>query len=280
MSSKRTVIKNLCWAFAIVICLLALVVGFIISSVNRYSGESFSGTADIKSESAEENEDIIELAPGDGSGTARLKLLPETKDAGQEYIDSLTFLCDSSFIGVRDYGLLSGGTGTYQVWGTETGSFKVSDLSSGNIKYPADGSSITVADAAMIAKPPILVICVGQDGLKDVNEATFKTCYSALIQSIQASSPETTIICCGITSVVSNYTGVDGLTPVMISDANDWIMDVCSMMNIYYSESAKAVGDGTGSVLSSYLSSNGKTLNSGGINEILTYLRTHAVGVE
>ena len=40
------------------------------------------------------------------------------------------------------------------------------------------------------------------------------------------------------------------------------------------------VGDGTGAALSSYLSSNGKTLNSSGINEVLSYLRTHALTTE
>ena len=47
--------------------------------------------------------------------------LPESSDAGQGYIDGLTFLCDSPAIGLRDYALLSGGTATTQVWGSAAG---------------------------------------------------------------------------------------------------------------------------------------------------------------
>ena len=164
MTRKWDTIKNLGWAIGIVVCLVALVVGLIIASVNRYSGDSFSSSTELKSDSVENSGDVTELTPGQ-SGGGTLLTLPETSDAGQEYIDKLTFLCDSSFIGVRDYGLLSGGTDTTQVWGTSTGSLRVADLATGKIVYPSDKSEITIADAAMVAKPSILVILVGQDGL-------------------------------------------------------------------------------------------------------------------
>ena len=51
MSGKWTVIKNLAWAISIMVCLLALVVGFVIASVNRYSGAPISASTEIKAES-------------------------------------------------------------------------------------------------------------------------------------------------------------------------------------------------------------------------------------
>lgn len=278
MSGKWTEIKNAGWVLCIGICLLAVAVGLIIASVNRYSGDSFSGSAELSAESVKDSENVTELTQGTGGGT--LLTLPETSDAGQEYIDKLTFLCDSSFIGVRDYGLLSGGTGTYQVWGTSSGSLRVSDLLTATIVYPSDKSEIAIADAAMIAKPPVLVIVVGQDGLNGVDENSFKACYSGMITSIKSASPDTKIICCSISSVGPNYTGADGLSTIIVSDANDWIREVCESTGVYFTDSAKAVGDGTGAVLSSYLSSNGKTLNSSGITEILNHLRTHALSLD
>lgn len=278
MSGKWTEIKNAGWVLCIGICLLAVAVGLIIASVNRYSGDSFSGSAELSAESVKDSENVTELTQGTGGGT--LLTLPETADAGQEYIDKLTFLCDSSFIGVRDYGLLSGGTGTYQVWGTSSGSLRVSDLLTATIVYPSDKSEIAIADAAMIAKPPVLVIVVGQDGLNGVDENSFKACYAGMITSINSASPDTKIICCSISSVGPNYTGADGLSTIIVSDANDWIREVCESTGVYFTDSAKAVGDGTGAVLSSYLSSNGKTLNSSGITEILNHLRTHALSLD
>lgn len=277
MTSKWTTFKNLGWAIGIVVCLVAVIVGIVIASVNRYSGSSFSGSTLLTNETVSDSANVTELTPGTTGASGTLLTLPETPDAGQEYIDTLTFLCDSSIIGIRDYGLLSGGTGTTQVWGTDTGTLRVSDLAEGTIIYPSDGSSIAIGDAAMIAKPGILVICVGQDGLNAVDEASFKASYSAMLSAIKSASPSTKIICCSISSVTSNYSGADGLTTIMISDANDWIREVCTSEGVYFTDAGKAVGDGTGSVLQAYLSSNGKTLNSGGINEILTHLRTHAV---
>ena len=78
-----------------------------------------------------------------GDGT--LTTLPETEDAGQEYIDSLTFLCDSSLAGLKDYGVLSGGTETSQVWSTPSGVLAVGDIDQSKIVYPNDGSIVSAA---------------------------------------------------------------------------------------------------------------------------------------
>lgn len=278
MSGKWNELKNFGWILAIMLCLLALVVGFVISSLIRYSGDTAASSTALMSETVQGSSNVVELTAGESGGA--LLTLPETNDAGQQYIDKLTFLCDSSFVGVRDYGLLSGGTGTYQVWATETGSLPIGSINEKKIVYPSDRSEISIADAAMIAKPPVLVVCVGQDGLNNVDEASFKHNYTTLIQSIRNSSPDTIVICCSISSVVNNYTGADNLSTIMISDANDWIKDVCQNTGVYFAESGKSVGDGTGSVMSAYLSTNGKTLNSSGINEVLKYLRKHALTID
>ena len=278
MSGKWNELKNFGWILAILLCLLALVVGFVISSLIRYSGDTAASSTALMSETVQGSSNVVELTAGESGGA--LLTLPETNDAGQQYIDKLTFLCDSSFVGVRDYGLLSGGTGTYQVWATETGSLPIGSINEKKIIYPSDRSEISIADAAMIAKPPVLVVCVGQDGLNNMDEASFKHNYTTLIQSIRNSSPDTIVICCSISSVVNNYTGADNLSTIMISDANDWIKDVCQNTGVYFAESGKSVGDGTGSVMSAYLSTNGKTLNSSGINEVLKYLRKHALTID
>lgn len=274
--NKMSNLKNLLWSFAIVLCVAAIVVGIVVACAHRYRGEGFNDSAVLSGESVKGNNDFDGATQTGASG---LLTLAQTNDAGQEYIDKLTFLCDSSLIGLRDYGILSGGTGTTQVWGTDVGTLKVNDLASGTIIFPSDKSSISIGDAAMVAKPKILVICVGQDGLGEVDEGSFKQNYSAMLQGIKASSPDTVIICCGATSVDSAYTGVDNLTVELVAQANKWITDVCAAEGVYYLSTATVVGDGTGALLSSYVSTNGKTLNSKGINEILSFLSTHALNV-
>ncbi|MDO4982637.1 MAG: SGNH/GDSL hydrolase family protein [Eubacteriales bacterium] len=274
---KNSALKNVIWAMSIIVCLIAVIVGLLIASVNRYNGSGFDKEVDLHMKNSSAS-GVVQLTAGDMPDGASLKSLGETADAGMEYIDKLTFLCDSSVIGMRDYGLLSGGKDTYQVWGTNSGTLKISEITSTDIKYPSDGSLISIADSAMIAKPPILVICVGQDGLAGSDENNFKTNYTMLINSIMSGSPDTQIICCSISSVTENYTGPDGLTAELIRSANKWIEEVCMSTGVYYCNAAHSVDNGYGYVHGTFLSTNGKTLNSTGISEFISYLRTHALG--
>ncbi len=270
MFGKLNTLKNILWAIGIVICLGAVAVGLIFASAVKYDGsgqiESFSAPAESAAPSAV-------LPTGDGT----LMALPETEDKGQAYIDSLTFLCDSALIGLRDYGLLSGGTLTTQVWGSSAGNIPAADIAECTIQYPADGSQVSAANAAMVARPDILVISLGTDSLAATTQEDFIANYTALLNAIRAASPSTRIICCSLTSVATGYTGVDGLTAALVGQANEWIRQVCTDLGVYYADAASAVSDSSGSLFSEYVSANSKTLNSDGINEILLYLRTHAL---
>ena len=272
MSKKLTSFKNVVWALCIFTALVAAAVALVIAAVNRSSEAPFSTEVVLRREEAAA---VIEKSSVASGGT--LLALAETADMGQEYIDTLTFLCDSSVVGMRDYGLLSGGKETYQVWGSNSGSLKLSEIEGTKIVYPADDSEISIADAVSLAKPPILVLCLGQDGLRDIDEATFKASYTSLINTIKAGSPDTKIICCSICFVAANYSGPDGLTSEKILTANDWIKTVCVSTGSYYCDAGHSVGDGYGNSRINYLSSNQKTLSSVGMEEYLTYIRTHAL---
>lgn len=283
MDNKLTIIKNIIWAVAIVLCLLILLVGIIFGAATKYYGADeypvlYLGEAPEKDKPAdsqqEPEEDEAPAAAQQADGT--LNVLAETKDAGQEYLDSLTFLCDSALVGIRDYGLLSGGIGTTQVWGSNAGNIPASDIAECMIKYPNDGSEISAANAAMIAKPETLIISLGADGLAAMSKEEFIYNYTLLILGIRASSPQTTIVCCSLSSVISGYSGVDNLSAVEIGDANEWIRQVCTDTGAYFLDVAEAVNE-SGYLLNKYASPNGKTLNTKGLEEVLKYIRTHAV---
>lgn len=285
MQGKLSAIKNIIWAAGIALCLLAVLVGFIISAFTRYGGEQQSGALELGGSAGGENvqnkkPDGMDAVSGlDGAsayGDGTLKLLPETSDAGQSYVDMLTFLCDSSLIGLRDYGLLSAGTATSQVWGSSAGNIPAASIAECTIRYPGDGSEISAKDAAMIAKPGILVISLGMDSLLEVTKDEYIAAYTSLISSIRQVSPDTTIICCALTSVLSSYTGADNLSPAAVMEANKWIEQVCMDTGAYFADVGTLVRDSSGCLLSEYASSNGKALNSAGINKVLEYLRVHA----
>ena len=92
MTNKHAGLKYLIWAGGILICLVALVIGFFFAAISRYSGDrerpvlNLSEKADADSGSVSANG--IDAGAGSGSGyatspTGALKTLAETGDGGQ-----------------------------------------------------------------------------------------------------------------------------------------------------------------------------------------------------
>lgn len=282
MNGKLSNIKNTAWAVAIVLCLVSLLVALGFAAFTRHHGELerptvLMGEAAEKRDAALAEKKAAEEKAEQAAGPGEVYLLGESGDAGQAYIDSLTFLCDSALIGLRDYGLLREGTATTQVWGSSAGNIPASQLGSLKIRFPGDGSEISPTDAAMIAKPSILVISLGTDGLADSSETQFISDFEALIRGVQEASPYTTVVVCTITSVTISYSGSDGLEFTLVNRANEWLARICADTGAYLVDAASAVSDSNGSLLTEYASANGKTLNSAGLNQILMYLRNHAL---
>ncbi len=278
MQGKWNTYKNFGWALAIGVALFALLLGLLFTAFARYGGELDRPKIQLGEVAAAVPEaDALPEADTVQDRTGRLVTLAGTADGGQGYIDSLTFLCDSATIGLRDYGILSGGIATTQVWGSNSGSLPIGTIPDALIKYPGDGSQINAIDAAMIAKPKILVISIGQDGLMGVDKETFIANYESLVMGIREKSPGTYIVCCSVTSVGANYAGADGLTRDAINWANDYIQEVCIDTGAYFCDVAHDMRDSTSVLDGSYASSNGKTLNTAGLNAFLQYLRTHMV---
>lgn len=274
MKQNFSAFKNIGWAASVFLCLLALLVGLAFAAFTPYSGPIVRGGVQLDAAPATPAPTADPMAQVGGSG--ELVTLGETDDAGQSYIDSLTFLCDSSMIGIRDYAIL-GEQGSMQIWGTSAGNLSVADLPSCTIRYPGDGSEISPVDAAMVAKPARLVIFLGSDGAMLTDEETFVRNYSDMIRAIREVSPYTLVICCSASSVANSYAGSDGLTPNVITTVNQWIRRVAAETGSYFADTASAVDDKANWLIGDYASSNGKSLNSLGINQVLSYLRTHAV---
>ncbi len=281
MREKLTLIKNIAWALSIGLVLLALVIALLIAAFPR-GGIELDRPA-ILLGADEPAQDDAEAAPTAApvtrvqAQTGTLITLAETPDAGEDYIASLTFLCDSAVGGLQGYGLLPDGNATTQVWISPSGSLPVNNLANCVIRFPNDGSQITPGQAAMIRKPDILVIAVGQDGLKETDEDTFLRNYETMIASIRENSPSTIIVCCSITSVGPLYSGPDTLDNDTISWGNDWVQRVCKDTGAYFCDVARSMRDNTNVLDADYASANLKTLNAAGLEAWLAYLRTHAV---
>ena len=260
-------LKDIIWAFIIFISLIALLVGLIAGAFTRYSGEREIRTAMLKGEKTEVVVDTVDSSTrSDGS----LHELTETADAGDDYLYSLTWLTDSIAVGLRNNSLY-----TSKVWGSEAGNLSMANISDWKIRF-SDGSTLSPAEAAMVAKPSVLVIAIGSDGLRMVTEETFISGYTQLIESILAVSPDTKIICCSIITPGVSYSGADGLTSTDVAVANEWVKTVCINTGSYYAHASESVETGN-TLLTSYAGSNNKALNTTGLAEWLAWFRTHAL---
>ena len=75
-----------------------------------------------------------------------------------------------------------------------SGTLTLSYYNIATIVYPETGEELSIADAVARAKPEILVITLGVNGVSFMDEAWFTRDYTALVQMVQAASPNTKII--------------------------------------------------------------------------------------
>lgn len=274
MLKRLKTLKDLLWAAGIGLAVLALLVGLIAATFTPYHGDRERPVMQLKSEKPEKNAAEETAAPvkrGEGllsDGT--LHPLVQTEDAGEEYLDSLTILCDSSFASLRGAGLCSA-----SIWSSETGSLPMSGADSWTIRYPGDGSQIGPASAALIAKPKILIIAVGSDGVADMSKEQFTQSYEALIRSIANASPKTTIVCLSPCSVTAAYAG-DEFSKEKADSVNSWIKSVCVSTGAYYGDLSQSLCI-NGYLRDEYADGSGRALSNAGLRELLNYLRDHSV---
>ena len=280
------------WTLAIFACLLLVLFALIFSSCGQGAGVPVTTDPPAQSEmpaddgkespdsgtSAEPGSESE--APDEGEAAtetpASSVLLAETEDAGQEYIDKLTFLGDSTTYGLKYYEVLSGGKNTTQVWTPASGTLTLFNYATATIVFPEDGQEISIVDAVTRKLPEYLVITLGVNGVSMMDKDWFKTDYTALVQSIQAASPNTKIICNSIYPVENDYEQIESINNTNIPQANEWIKAVAEATGCKYADSASVLKAEDGSLREDYGNGDGIHLNADGFNAVLNYLRTHA----
>ena len=202
-------------------------------------------------------------------------LLGESEDMGQEYIDKLVFLVDATNVGLRSYGVLSGGKSTTQVWRTTSGTLTLSGICEKKIIYPETSAEMTVAQAAKKKKPEYLVIALGFEGMNQISREKFIEEYTALINTVKAASPDTKIILQSVYPIASRVKGK--VTNAKIDELNSAIYSLAQSCEVKYLDTCTVLKDSSGAMKDEL--DNGGTgwnLNAKGFETVLSYIRTHA----
>lgn len=209
-------------------------------------------------------------------------ILPETPDAGMAYQDKLIFVGDSLTAHMVNRGGLSGGELTQQVWHTENKMLNLnSEVTSAKIIYPATKEKMTIAEAAALAKPEIIVITLGIDwGVSYLDETDFKACYTALVKDIQKASPDTTVILQSIFPVTAQCSEArPQISNQKIDICNTWVKSIADACGCPYLDTQSVLKGEDHALPEDYnkgFDNDGIHLTEEAYTVIMNYIRTHA----
>ncbi len=118
----------------------------------------------------------------------------------------------------------------------------------------ADGSIVTLAEAAERIKPEILVITLGvSGGAGFLGEEDFKAIYRKMLLSVREASPNTVIIAQSILPLsdksVKYYKKI---TKEKVVEANGWIKEVCASLSVKYINTHDLLTDTSGYLKKEY----------------------------
>ena len=202
-------------------------------------------------------------------------ILAETGDMGQDYLDRIVFLGDSTTYGMKYYGVLSGGKDTTQVWTPSSGTLTLSYQSFAAIIYPEDGSEITIREAVERKKPAMMVITLGVNGVSFMGHDDFVNEYTDLVTDIMELSPDTKVIIQSIFPVASHYEYLKSINNTKICEANTWLLEVAENTGAKYLNTISVLMGSDGWLPDDFQNGDGLHLNTEGFSRVLSYIRTH-----
>lgn len=215
------------------------------------------------------------LTPVDYTSDA---ILTPTEDAGQEYIDKLIFLCDSTLYGLQWYNVLTAPDGgkTKQIWTGDEGTLTLAYVYDTKIVYPEDGTMRTILEAVELKKPEYLVITLGVNGISFMDEEYFKNVYTQLVTDIQTTSPDTIILLQSIFPISPTYKYWSSINNDKVTAANSWVLDIAEQTGCKYLDTISVLMNNDGNAKEELMGGDGLHWAPDGLNLILSYIRTHA----
>jgi lysophospholipase L1-like esterase/uncharacterized membrane protein len=268
----------------VVLLFVCIVELFVLAMLNAKLQDKEGPSTDTKAALATST-----AGPDDTSGPAtNPAYLGPTEDYGQDYIDKIIFVGDSTTYHLVSYTVLSGGRDTKQVWvpifeenGSKLPTLSLDiNIAQVQINYPRTGEKMTIPEAAAREKPEYMVITLGiNNGVPCLGEDEFKRCYRKLLDALIAASPDTKIMLQSIFPVSSDYSQkTPSITNEKIDRANVWVTDLAleyEKHGVKFLDTNPILKDSTGCLNAAYSNGDGLHLNKIGYEKVLTFIRTH-----
>ena len=280
----------LLWSAAIVVCVVLSILALGFSACSKQDGDKEKtkekGGFTVESAPPETPAPPVEDSPAPAEETPVPAAVPaqpasvrlgETPDAGREYLDKIIFLGDSTTYGIGVYY----GYGytelcpPAQVWTPASGTLTLSYYNIATIVDPATKEELTIEDAVKRYQPEYLVVTLGVNGIAFMDEEWFIRDYTALVQLIQAASPDTKIILNSIYPVADSYKYQKDINNDKIRAANGWIERIAADTGVRYLYSYECLAE-NGRLPEADQNGDGLHLTGEAFTKVMQYIRTHA----
>ena len=287
MKNTKAILFTL-WTAGIMLCVLVSIIALLFSACAK-TEEAPKENTSFNVETAQPGDDDPANPPEDPNGPdtpddpeppapVTPTRLGETADAGRGYLDKITFLGDSTTYGIgyyydRGYPDLCPPS---QIWTPASGTLTLSQYNIATIVYPETKEEISIVDAVTRAKPEILMITLGVNGISFMDEATFIEAYTDLVHNVQTASPDTKIILNSIYPVATNYEHLSQINNEKIRAANGWVERIAKDTGCRFLYSFEAVVGEDGNLPLSSQNGDGLHLTGETFGTVMNYIRTHA----
>ncbi len=210
-------------------------------------------------------------------------LVPGSDDGGQEYIDLIVFMGDSTTYGMKVYTDLK----STQVWTPLSGTLDLYEIAQKKIcpDYNTE-TEISIAEALSSKKPEILIVTLGTNfspyssasWSMDQKKEYFKIQIGNIIKMVKDNSPGTVLVFQTIYPTIDSLVTYNQLNE-SINTRNTWLLEACSEKGVRVLNTREALCDETGQLKKEYNTYHGDGihLNPAGFAAVLEYVRTHKV---
>lgn len=198
-------------------------------------------------------------------------VLGETEDMGQEYIDKIIFLGDSTTHGLAAYNVVN----PNNVWTPASGTLTLDHWSYTAIVYPDTGEEILIPAAVQAKQPEYMIITLGINGVSFMEEDYFVETYTSLVQAVKAASPNTKIILNSIYPIAASYANQGSINNQKIDTANTWVQKVAETTGVRYLNSCVVLKGEDGFMPESYQNGDGLHPTGEAYGYVIDYIRTH-----
>jgi lysophospholipase L1-like esterase len=208
---------------------------------------------------------IPTVNPGENDVT-----LSTTPDAGQEYIDKIYFVGESTTAH-----FFKGGIDRSHILVPSSATLT---LGSDILQITVGDKKLTIPDAVADANAEILILTIGINNASRFGESQYKAFYGKLIKAIKEYSPSTKIIIQSSFPVTAEYSASGTvITNEAIDQNNKWAKEIAKQYGLRYLDTQSILKNSNGALIDEYCNGDGVHLTEEAYIEIIRYIRTHAI---